>query len=213
MTARSVDSTPHFDMRESMSDFGLAMPVILEHEGGLADDPRDPGGLTNFGISLRFVREILPKMGVNLYFPPAPDDEQAIRNLTRETASRVYRICWWDFFDYGRLLDQRVATKLMDAAVNMGPPNTTSARAGRAHELAQKATNALGGLLAVDGLFGPKTAEAINAQDPTAWLRAMCHEQMAFYQDLVDRKPQLAGFRKNWLHRAAWPFHEAGLSA
>ena len=37
-----------------MSAFELAIPIVLKHEGGFADNPADPGGATNFGISLRF---------------------------------------------------------------------------------------------------------------------------------------------------------------
>lgn len=36
-----------------MSDFNLAIPSVLRHEGGLVDDSSDPGGITNFGISKR----------------------------------------------------------------------------------------------------------------------------------------------------------------
>ena len=34
-----------------MTDFDLAINYVLENEGGVVDDPNDPGGLTNFGIS------------------------------------------------------------------------------------------------------------------------------------------------------------------
>lgn len=175
--------------------FEQAIPVILEHEGGLADDPRDPGGLTNMGITLATFRAYRG--------PQASGDE--LRALTRAEACTIYRDLWWEKYAYGRLVDQVNATKLFDCAVNTG--------ATRAHRLAQEAANLVGAALVIDGIFGDRTAAAINASDPKEWLRAMCHRQMAFYQDLVDEKPQLAVFRSNWLRRGAWPFHEAGLVA
>ena len=36
-----------------MAEFSLAIPIVLENEGGYVDDPNDPGGETNFGISKR----------------------------------------------------------------------------------------------------------------------------------------------------------------
>ena len=35
-----------------MSDFNDAIPTVLRHEGGFVDSPNDPGGATNFGVSL-----------------------------------------------------------------------------------------------------------------------------------------------------------------
>ncbi|MBI5343968.1 MAG: hypothetical protein HZB83_01285, partial [Deltaproteobacteria bacterium] len=36
-----------------MDNFERAIAFVLRHEGGYANDPRDPGGETNFGISKR----------------------------------------------------------------------------------------------------------------------------------------------------------------
>jgi hypothetical protein len=39
-----------------MSDFDLAIPTILQHEGLLLDDP---GGIKNYGISLRNLKRLV----------------------------------------------------------------------------------------------------------------------------------------------------------
>jgi len=98
-----------------MSDFKLAIPVILQHEGGLVDNPDDPGGLTKYGISQRSY--------------PGVD----IRNLTVEQASLIYERDWWNPHYYGQINDQHVATKVFDMAVNMGTK--------RAHSIAQRSVN------------------------------------------------------------------------
>ena len=82
-----------------MANFNLAISVTLDNEGGLSENPSDPGGLTNFGISQRSYPNV------------------DIRNLTRDAAAAIYRR---DFWRYDAVLSQPVATKLFDMSVNMG---------------------------------------------------------------------------------------------
>jgi lysozyme family protein len=171
-----------------MSDFKAAVDVILSHEGGLSDHASDPGGLTNFGITLATFRDYRGKQ--------ATGDE--LRHITRADAEQVYRDLWWDRYHYERIRDQRCATKVFDCSVNTG--------AKRAHTLAQQATNTIGAAVAVDGYLGEQSIDALNACDPEEWLYAMCHQQMAFYQHLTERKPELAVFRRGWMKRGAWPW-------
>ena len=42
------------DQLVKQSRFHFAVNAILKHEGGLSNDPRDPGGAINYGISLRY---------------------------------------------------------------------------------------------------------------------------------------------------------------
>lgn len=58
--------------------FDDAVTLIFDFEGGLVEDPTDPGGLTNFGISQRSY----PKLD--------------IRHLTRDQARDIYRRDYWD---------------------------------------------------------------------------------------------------------------------
>ena len=57
--------------------FARAIERVLEHEGGDADDPRDPGGKTRWGISQRAY--------------PFLD----LSTLTREAAIALYRRDAW----------------------------------------------------------------------------------------------------------------------
>ena len=81
--------------------FDRALDIVLRHEGGYVNDPRDPGGETNWGISKRAY----------------PDLD--IRNLTREQASDIY---WRDYWNKLRPNDlpEELAIALFDAAVNQG---------------------------------------------------------------------------------------------
>lgn len=81
--------------------FEEAVKFVLEAEGGLVDDPRDPGGLTNFGISIKA-------------FPNVD-----IRNLTVDTATAIYKKEYWDKCKCDQLPGP-VAFLVFDAAVNQG---------------------------------------------------------------------------------------------
>ena len=64
--------------KEEMSKFDEIIEVVLEHEGGYVNDPKDPGGETNFGIAKR----------------SNPDVD--IKNLTKAEASLIYKTKYWD---------------------------------------------------------------------------------------------------------------------
>lgn len=81
--------------------FVRAIERVLAHEGGDADDPRDPGGRTRWGISQRTY--------------PFLD----ISTLTREHAIALYRRDAWTPIR-GDALPEAVAFQVLDAAVNHG---------------------------------------------------------------------------------------------
>jgi lysozyme family protein len=83
--------------------FDEALPIILKHEGGatVTDDPRDPGGLTKYGISQRA-------------FPTLD-----IRDLTEADAAAIYRRDYWDRAKCDSL-PSHLRLVMFDMAVNMG---------------------------------------------------------------------------------------------
>lgn len=171
-----------------MANFDPALSVVLAHEGGWVDHPADPGGETNFGISMRFLREkgIKPQdIGLKDYAPGC------LRGLTREAAADLYWRFFWDAIELGEVTDQLAATKLFDAAVNMGP--------AQAIKLAQRAVGAT-----PDGVLGPLTRHAIGAMPGRVFVSAMAAEMLRFYEALAASKPALAVFLPGWRARAAW---------
>jgi lysozyme family protein len=175
-----------------MSEFAVALPIILAHEGGLVDNPADPGGVTDFGISLRFLQE----HGLDLNGDGDVDGDD-IRGLTHDQAGDIYRHYFWDANDYSRIADQTLATKVFDVCVNSGPH--------QAHTLVQRALCAVGQIVTVDGALGAKSFAAIAAADAAKLTQAICDAQADFYRNLAKQKPQLAQFLSGWLKRAAWP--------
>lgn len=172
-----------------MSTFDRAIGVILKHEGGFVDDPSDPGGATNFGISLRWASK-----------PPLRYTRKDIVNLTEKDAAMIYRVHWWGPGRYDEIKSQDVATKVFDMAINMG--------SSRALKIVQAALVDCDHAVDVDGIIGPKTIDAINECDPSTLLGKIIGRQSDFYRGLARSRPEMAKFLRGWLHRAAWPFSE-----
>lgn len=84
-----------------MSDFNQAVLNTLTWEGGFVDDPSDPGGATNFGITQADM--------------PGRD----IRSLTEQDAIAYYSEHYWKPL-YSQITSQPVASKIFDAGVNDG---------------------------------------------------------------------------------------------
>jgi lysozyme family protein len=85
----------------SSAAFSNALSRTLKFEGGYVNDPNDPGGETNFGISKRSYPHL------------------DIKNLTLEEATKIYERDFWHRAGCARLPDA-VAVAHFDAAVNHG---------------------------------------------------------------------------------------------
>lgn len=179
-----------------MSNFDDAIGVILRHEGGYVNHPNDPGGATNFGVSLRFLADY-PDLGD--FDGDGDVDAEDIANMTLEDAKHIYKVAWWDKYKYGQIVDQTIATKVFDFSVNMG--------ASRAHKLLQQAMNQAFGLkLTVDGIVGPASMRTINSatdgDEEQLLLSAYCDCAWQFYQNIANNNPKLKVFLKGWKNRA-----------
>jgi lysozyme family protein len=156
--------------------FERAVEVVLKHEGGYVNDPDDPGGETKFGISKRSY----------------PDLD--IRNLTEEQARAIYRKDWWDEHGYHRIENADIAAKLLDLAVHVGP--------WRAHKMLQRAVNASGGHVEVDGWLGPNTVDAVNRHPVPGLILAQLRLQaVRHYADLAQHAARRK-FLLGWVRRA-----------
>lgn len=179
-----------------MSSFDESIKVILAHEGGWVNHPSDPGAETNFGISTLIIKReniTAEELGIA---PNTMFKDGYLKPMKVDNAKALYKKLFWDRYKYGNIIDQAVATKVFDCAVNCGP--------GRSHKMAQKAVNACGGNVTVDGLLGPKTFAAINAIDPVVFVRAFANEMRSYYNSIVAVRPSLKVFIKNWTRRAGW---------
>lgn len=168
-----------------MSDFNTAIPIVLQHEGGFVNNPADPGGKTNFGITQRFVDGLVQQGKL---------EEFDVTYMTVDQATSIYQTYWWNAYGYGNIADQSVATKVFDESVNIGP--------ARMHKFVQQACCNLGVAVTVDGQLGPHTYAAVNSIDPTEMRAQLVSELVTFYNNLAQQNPKLQMFLKGWLARA-----------
>ena len=124
-------------------NFTLAHTFTARWEGGLSDHEADPGGITNHGISLRWVTDLARQAKERClrdarqcdtcprrtgpdcdYFSLDLDndgdiDADDIRACTKEQAARLFRRHFWEALGCDRL-PLPLAVTLYDGAVNMG---------------------------------------------------------------------------------------------
>lgn len=172
-----------------------SLDFVLEREGGLVFDPRDPGGLTNLGISFRWLRTIGLAGDID---GDGDVDAADIRAITRADAELLYHRHFWSAVG-ADMLPNRLACVVFDTAVNCG--------VGRAARLLQRSLNtAFDSGLAEDGVIGPKTVRAVTSlRLPLTGESQICDryllERTRYYLEICADKKRLRAFLRGWLSR------------
>jgi lysozyme family protein len=169
-----------------MAEFNLFLPVVLKFEGGFVDDPADPGGATNKGITLNTFASCSGRL---LGQDPTLEN---LSQLTDEHAGKIYRELYWDKVCGDQIAHQELASIVCDFYVNAG---------NNATKLLQRVMNDLGCQLPVDGVVGPASLAALSKLDPVEVYRRYKSGRIAYYQRLVANQPALARFLKGWINR------------
>jgi lysozyme family protein len=154
--------------------FDTSLAAVLLHEGGYVNDPQDPGGATNRGITQavyndwRFDRRL---------------EMQDVKLLTPAETSAIYKLLYWNPI-CGDNLPAGVDYCTFDFAVNSG--------VNRASRYLQRAADVLD-----DGQIGPVTVAAVGKVPANTLIEEVCDERLAFLQ----RLPTFAHFGKGWTAR------------
>ena len=154
-------------------NFDKCLEMLLKHEGGFINHPRDPGGATNFGVTKK-TYETWIGHSVSI-------DE--IKELTVEDVAPIYKARYWDAVR-GDELPSGVDWAVFDWAVNSGP--------SRAAKALQKAAGA-----SQDGKIGPMTLRSIANNDPKDLIDRVYHTRQTFY----ERLKTFDTFGKGWTRR------------
>lgn len=162
------------------SVFDHALAHVLEMEGRFTDDPHDPGGPTNFGITLGVFAAWRKE---KLTAANRDDLVRDLKAISSETVSQIYRRRYWDLADCANL-PAPLAFMHFDAAVNHG--------VGAATRCLQEAVGA-----GVDGEIGPETRAAIVAAPIIEALETYAAIRRRRYRAL----PHFWRFGRGWLRR------------
>lgn len=158
------------------SNFAACIDFTLDAEGGFADNPRDPGGATNHGITIATLSAWLGK----------PATVEDVRDLTEETATEIYRARYWDRVS-GDELPAGIDLMVFDFGVNAGP--------SRSIRRLQQAVN-----VDDDGIIGPITLGAVRTHfeaDADALISEIALLQEQYYRSLSSFRV----FGHGWLDR------------
>jgi lysozyme family protein len=158
------------------SSYDAALARLLVHEGGYTNDPRDPGGPTNFGITIHDYRKYV-KAGAT-----AAD----VKAMKVDEAKQIYREKYWRANGLScDDLPAGVDDTLFDYRVNSGVGRADKVLR-RVCALADKASNAA-------------LLEALAKRDPAAVINAVNDERLRFLRSLRT----WPAFSKGWGTRVA----------
>lgn len=167
-----------------MTNFDLAISHVLKMEGGFVEHPADPGGPTNYGITLATLAR----------WRGVPVDSAAVKSLTESEARQIYFELFWTANGLDLLTNSAVATVVFDQVVNRGP-----GPAIRMLQLALESTTSEA--VDVDGVLGPKTATLANRALYRPLVVRLFVEAQRAYLDLWKHRPSTAPFLAGWLAR------------
>jgi lysozyme family protein len=170
---------------------------IVNREGGYVNDPDDPGGATNFGVTIHTMR----RLGLDL----TGDGHVTVADVKRLTRGQAVDIFIQHYFEKPRisLLPRELQATVFDMYVNAG---------GNAVKILQRTLRKFGQAISVDGAIGPLTAAAaaeVYRQAGGFLVDAYGIERRNYYYALADRRAasrkyarRRDGGKGGWIKRA-----------
>lgn len=154
-------------------NFDKCLSMLLHHEGGFVNHPKDPGGMTNLGVTKKVYEAWVGK----------EVDEQTMRGLTFIDVAPLYKKKYWDKVR-GDDLPSGVDWCAFDWAVNSG--------SGRPAKAIQRAVG-----VTADGAIGPMTLQAVMNNDPEMIIGSVYDQRQKFYESLKT----FDTFGRGWTRR------------
>jgi lysozyme family protein len=144
----------------SCVNWNACLAFVLASEGGYVDDPQDPGGATNLGITLAVLSQ----------WRHTAVTKADVQALGPAEAGAIYRANYWNATRCPDL-PSGVDLLVFDAAVNTG--------CGRSAKFLQGAAGAV-----ADGAIGPATLAAVATVPVGTLIPALASARMAYYHSL-----------------------------
>ncbi len=170
---------------------------IVVREGGFVDDPDDPGGATNFGVTIHTMRRL--KLDLD------GDGDVDVRDVARLTRGQAVEIFVTHYFDRPLIaeLPEPLHATVFDMYVNAG---------GNAIKILQRLLTQMGFPCVVDGALGPQSIAAARSAyqaAPEHLVDAYGIARRNYYFRIADRRPasrkyarSRAGRKGGWIKRA-----------
>ncbi len=177
-----------------MADVEKAVEFVEKQEdstlsGAITTLPGDSGGATRLGLASADHPELVAK---GFYA-----ETDGVPTIPTAQALPIADVAYAQEYaapaSIGMIQNQALADRVLSFAVNEGDH--------QAIVILQRALNFLGASLATDGIMGPLTLAALNAQNPDSVLATMRSMQADFYRHLVAVKPQLLPYLNGFLNR------------
>jgi lysozyme family protein len=153
--------------------FSEALEVILHHEGGYVNHPKDPGGETNLGVTKRVYEDF--------------GGEKEMKDLTKEDVEPIYKKNYWDRVK-GDDLPEGLDLCIFDFAVNAGP--------GRAAKFIQRLVGTT-----VDGGIGPNTLKCIDDYVKESSVAETIEKYQSMRQEYYEGLSTFETFGRGWTRR------------
>lgn len=170
---------------------------IVAREGGYVNDPDDPGGATNYGVTIHTMR----RLGLDLD-RDGDVDAQDVKRLTKGQAVDIFIR---HYFEKPRISELPLAVQpsVFDMYVNAG---------SNAIKILQRMLVQMKERVSVDGALGPQTigaAERAYQRSPGNFVDAYGIARRNYYFRIGDKRPASrkyartrAGGKGGWIKRA-----------
>jgi len=153
------------------SNFQECLDLVLKYEGGWVNNPADPGGETNLGVTKRVWEEYVGHA------------VKTMKNLTKDDVAPMYELKYWRPC-YCEVLPRGLDFVVFSMGVNAGP--------GRSVKLLQQSIGCV-----PDGVIGPRTRELISASNSANLIAKFSETRREYYRALKT----FPIFGKGWISR------------
>jgi len=157
------------------------LKLILHHEGGYVNHPKDPGGETNLGVTKRVYEEW--------------GGTKDMKDLTVEDVSPIYKKNYWDRIK-GDELPSGLDLCVFDFGVNAGT--------GRAAKYLQRLVDTT-----VDGGIGPNSLRAVDEHVSRWSIEQTIDDYQAERQKYYEKLKTFETFGRGWTRRVQETTKEA----
>ena len=162
------------------ANFDRCFKFLLQFEGGFVNDPKDPGGATNLGVTQATLSAFLGRQA----------SIAEVKALTPAKAGQIYRAKFWDHVN-GDNLPDGIDCAVFDFGVHSGPTRGVAAL-----------QRAIG--VADDEVVGDVTTKAAikaaaTSDKAKATINAICDDRMAFIKKTKAFK--VVKFQKGLINR------------